>query len=58
MALLGLEAPAIWLAYLLSIAAALLCVIYGILNWNKGAEGVSNEAKKWVEEEKELEEEL
>lgn len=30
----GIPDPQIWLAYLLSIMSAALCVIYGILNWN------------------------
>ncbi len=34
--MLGL--PDIWilLAYVFSIGGALLCVIYGLINWNKG----------------------
>jgi len=58
MKLLGLEAPAIWLAYLLSILSALLCVIYGFINWNKGQEGVTEEDQNWIKEEKEIEAEL
>lgn len=34
--MLGLPDAYIWLAYLLSIGGALLCVVYGIVNWNKG----------------------
>lgn len=33
--MLGLPDASIWLAYLLSIGGALLCIIYGIVNWNK-----------------------
>lgn len=33
--MLGLPDASIWLAYVLSIGGALLCVIYGIVNWNK-----------------------
>lgn len=32
---LGLEGAGVVAAYVLSIAAALLCVIYGFLNWNQ-----------------------
>lgn len=35
--MLGIEDPGIYWAYLLSIISALACVIYGIINWNKGA---------------------
>ncbi|GAB6073643.1 symporter small accessory protein [Nautilia lithotrophica] len=47
------------LAFWLTILSALLCVVYGIINWNKGDEE-SNEAllAKWAEEEKEINEEL
>jgi hypothetical protein len=54
----GIEATATWLAYLLSILSALLCVVYGLLNWNKGREEVKTEDQTWLEEEKELEQEL
>ncbi|HPQ67330.1 MAG TPA: hypothetical protein PLI51_11440 [bacterium] len=60
--MLGLEAPSIWLAYLLSILAALLCVGYGIAAWNRGAKTETPdeepEVREWVKEEKEIEEEL
>jgi cytochrome b subunit of formate dehydrogenase len=47
------------LAFWLTILSALLCVVYGIINWNKGDEE-SNEAllEKWAKEEKEIEEAL
>ncbi len=32
----GLSGFSIFLAYLLTILSAVLCLIYGILNWNKG----------------------
>lgn len=35
---LGIADPWIWGGYLLCILATLLCVVYGILNWNKGGE--------------------
>ena len=54
----GIEAPSIWLAYLLCILSALLCVVYGLLNWNKGREEVGVEDRVWLEEEKKLEKEL
>jgi hypothetical protein len=33
--MLGLPDASIWLAYLLSVGGAVLCVVYGIMNWNK-----------------------
>jgi hypothetical protein len=47
------------LAFWLTILSTLLCIVYGIINWNKGDEE-SNDIllKKWAKEEKELNEEL
>lgn len=36
----------IFLAYILCIAAAVACVVYGIVNWNKGAEPDEEDLKK------------
>ncbi len=36
--MLGINDPWIWGVYLLCIFSTLLCVIYGIANWNKGGE--------------------
>ncbi len=33
----GIESPGIYLAYVGSILSALLCIIYGFINWNKGS---------------------
>ncbi len=32
----GLSGFSIFLAYLLTILSAILCLVYGILHWNKG----------------------
>lgn len=45
--MLGIEDPWIWGVYLLSILSTLLCVIYGIIYWNRGGE---REAEEMVEE--------
>ena len=50
---LGLPSTAVWLAYVLSIASALLCVLYGLVTWNKGSEVVQKEDLDWAKEEKE-----
>lgn len=36
--MLGIPDPWIWSAFLLSILSAAACVVYGLINWNKGAE--------------------
>ncbi|MGC9516615.1 MAG: symporter small accessory protein [Methanomicrobiales archaeon] len=56
----GLNDPWIWGAYILCILSALLCVVYGIINWNKGAEAEEEQIEEeieWHEKEKEMEEE-
>jgi len=32
---LGIPDVWIWLAYVLCIAATVLCIVYGLINWNK-----------------------
>ena len=34
----GIPDPWIWGAYALCVLSAGLCVVYGLFNWNKGAE--------------------
>jgi hypothetical protein len=54
---LGINDPWIWGVYLLCILSTLLCVIYGLTNWNKGVEieekEISEEAA-WEEKEEEM----
>lgn len=46
----------VFLAYFLSILSAIACLIYGAMNWNKGAEMTeSEEASNWRKEEIEME---
>jgi len=40
------------LAYVLCLGSTILCVVYGIIMWNKGDEPVKQEDVKWAEEEK------
>jgi hypothetical protein len=55
--MLGINDPWIWGVYLLCIFSTLLCVIYGLKNWNKGGEieeqEISEEAT-WEEQEEEM----
>ena len=58
--MLGLEGTGVILAYIGSIAAAALCVGYGIVNWNRPAqkeqEREITEALKWERSDPENEE--
>ena len=57
---LGINDPWVWSAYILCILSMLLCVGYGIINWNKGDEKEEEEIKEemdWHKKEKEMEEE-
>lgn len=56
--MLGLETPAIWSAYLCCILSTLICIIYGAINWNKGDDQVFPEDKKWLDDEKQVEDTL
>ncbi len=57
--MLGIDDPVIVAVYLLCILSTLLCVAYGLINWNKGAENEAEEAAEelaWeAKEEKEVE---
>jgi len=56
---LGIEDPWILSAYIGCILVTLLCVIYGILNWNKGGEDEEKQVKEeeeWHKKEKDMEE--
>lgn len=57
--MLGIDDPVIIAVYLLCILSTLLCVAYGAINWNKGAEAEAEEAEEelaWEAEEEEMEE--
>ena len=53
--MLGFDGLGVFLAYTLSIGAALLCVIYGIKNWNTPPDNVVSleidEEEKWEQHE-------
>lgn len=46
------------IAYLLCILSALLCVVYGVVNWSKGDENVKSEDVEWESAEKTVEQVL
>jgi hypothetical protein len=51
--MLGIQDKWVFLGYALSVAGMLLCVVYGIATWNRGAEPVRQEDVAWAQEEKE-----
>ena len=57
--LLGFDDPWIWGVYLLCILSALLCLVYGIINWNREGELEALEIKEeaaWEANEEEMQE--
>lgn len=56
---LGILDPWVWGAYILCILITVFCVIYGLVNWNRGGEDEEEqimEELRWEEEEKRMEE--
>jgi hypothetical protein len=61
MNMLGLTDPGVVLAYALCLLSALVCIVYGLANWNKGGPvepPPTPDDIKWVEEEEKIEETL
>lgn len=58
LAFLGLSDPWIIAAYVGCLASAALCLVYGLLAWNKGAEPTRPADQQWAEHEDEIAEEL
>ncbi|MDQ2085727.1 hypothetical protein RBH29_04670 [Herbivorax sp. ANBcel31] len=59
--MLGLPDFWIWSVYLLCILSTVVCVVYGLLNWNKGIESEEMDIKEeetWEEKEREIESNL
>jgi hypothetical protein len=44
--MLGINDPGIYLGYLLAILGLIACVVYGLINWNKGRETDIEEIQK------------
>jgi hypothetical protein len=54
---LGLGDSGVFWAYILTIASALLCVVYGIINWNKPKTDVAKQVEeevKWEQKDNEV----
>ena len=56
--MLGIEDKYVAAAYVLCILSAALCVIYGLINWNRGDDEIKQEDVRWAAEEKKVEEQL
>ncbi len=48
----------IFAVFWLCILSAVLCVVYGVINWNKGADGIDENEAAWDEEEQKMVEKL
>lgn len=51
--MLGIDDGWVVSAYLLCVLSTVLCVGYGVLNWNRGDEPQKAEDAAWAKEEKE-----
>jgi len=58
--MLGLEGILVPLGMILTLLSTVLCIIYGLLNWNKGymTDEEFCQEQQWNEEEKHVEEQL
>ena len=58
--MLGIEDPWVAMAYLLCIISAMLCVVWGIIKWNREDPDTEpdEEIRRWAEEEERVEKEL
>lgn len=57
---LGIPDPWIWSVFILCFLSTILCVVYGLVNWNKGGNDEDKqitEEKTWEEKEEEIEKE-
>lgn len=51
--MMGIEDGWVVAAYVLCLASAALCIVYGALHWNKGDEPLKQEDLDWEREERE-----
>ena len=59
--MLGLGDFNVSLVFILTLLSAVLCVVYGLLNWNRGGlddDKIVQEEQQWEKEEHEIEENL
>jgi len=48
----------VFLAYLLVIIAAVICVVYGLVNWNRNGSEITPEDLAWAKDEDKISEEM
>ncbi|MBL7215540.1 MAG: hypothetical protein ISS71_07660 [Phycisphaerae bacterium] len=56
--MLGIEDKGVMAAYLLCIVSAILCVVYGLINWSRGDDSVEPDDVKWAIEEQKVEDKI
>lgn len=59
--MLGIDDPGIYMGYIFAVLGLIACVVYGIINWNKGMETDIDEIEKdleWEEKEEQTKSEL
>jgi len=56
--MLGLGSFSIFAAFSLCILSAIACVVYGIVNWNKGDDETEEPNADWEENEKKMTDKL
>lgn len=57
--MLGIPDFTVFMAFFLSVVSAVICLVYGFINWNKGSENEIKEIEdeiKWAQEEAEIDE--
>ncbi|MFH1567695.1 MAG: symporter small accessory protein [Gemmatimonadota bacterium] len=56
--MLGLADGWVFLAYVLCILSSVLCVVYGVRNWDRDGETDGAEQTQWMKQETEIEKPL
>ncbi len=57
----GINDPAIYLGYLMAILSLIACIVYGVINWNKGMEDNLEEIEKdlgWEDKDEQIQNEI
>ncbi len=54
----GIEDPGVWTAYLLCVLSAILCVIYGLIGWNRASDAVEPVDVTWAAHEEQAKQDL
>jgi hypothetical protein len=59
--MLGIDDPGIYMGYIFAILGLIACIVYGVMNWNKGMETEIDEIQKdleWEEKDEQTKSEL